>query len=205
MLFLVGPVFAQEQQLPSKLQELLEWEKGYNKTQTDIQPFIYRPNQTEWSTYDDQILGISIQYPKGWEVQEEPDTVSFRYGWNEEIRNYNVSVAVLVKPVSPFESAKGLMEDTMNKLRGQMEIHSIEDNITLAGKPAYRVDVSGDLALSRGIYYFMADEENYTGYGVMCLMMEKDYANYKPMCHKMADSLRIKSDSESMNPNGKLL
>jgi hypothetical protein len=85
------------------------------------------------------------------------------------------------------------------------KIHSIEDNITLAGKPAYRVDASFNGPIPHGIQYFMVDEEKNTGYYILCAMMEEDYTNYKPICHKMADSLRIAADSDSMNSKGTIL
>jgi hypothetical protein len=36
---------------------------AYAQNQTQIQ-------QTEWVTYDDPILGITVQYPKSWEPME---------------------------------------------------------------------------------------------------------------------------------------
>ena len=31
-----------------------------------------RTQRTEWVTYDDPILGISVQYPEGWIIEESP-------------------------------------------------------------------------------------------------------------------------------------
>lgn len=160
-----------------------------NQTQTE--------NQTQtltWSTYDDPILGISIQYLNGSDINEEPDFVSFKYAQGAY---YEFNVAAKTSQ-NPYEGSQDMMRFNMNALRGDVaEINSIE-NTTLAGKPAYKVDYSYkhddtiiDPQLLRAIAYYMTDKENQTNYLIMFRIGEENYNSYQPIIQKMVDSFKI--------------
>ena len=64
-------------------------------------------------------------------------------------------------------------------------------NVTIAGKPAYKVDATANGPVPRGIQYFMVDGENNTAYYMACAMLEEYYTDYEPTCQKMANSIEI--------------
>lgn len=161
----------------------------------------YAQNQTQnqtqtptWSTYDDPILGISIQYLNGSDIEEEPDVVSFKYGLGEY---YEFNTAI-VTGQSYYNDSQEMMRSNMNLMRGDVaKINSIE-NTTLAGKPAYKVDFTSkpdpDITgpqLLRAINYYMVDTENMMGYNIIFRVGEEDYNSYQPIIQRMANSFKV--------------
>jgi hypothetical protein len=157
--------------------------------QTQMQPQTYT-----WSTYEDPILGISIQYLNGSDINEEPDTVSFKYGLGAY---YEFNTAVLTGQ-SYYKDSQEMMRDNMNAMRGDVaKINTIE-NTTLAGKPAYKVDFTSkpdpdttDPQLLRAINYYMVDTENMTDATIIFRVGEEDYDSYQPVIQRMADSFTV--------------
>jgi hypothetical protein len=153
-----------------------------------------QPQTPTWSTYDDPILGISIQYLNGSDIEEEPDLVSFKYGLGAY---YEFNTAI-VTGQSYYNDSQEMMRSNMNSMRGDVaKINSIE-NSTLAGKPAYKVDFTSkpdpgttDPQLLRAINYYMADTENMMGYNIIFRVGEEDYNSYQPIIQRMANSFRV--------------
>jgi hypothetical protein len=78
-------------------------------------PFSYaQTNQTnqEWLTYEDPILGISIQYPKGWEPIEEPNTLLFNVYENET--SPVLLTTVEVAPTLGLNTSEDVMKSYLN-------------------------------------------------------------------------------------------
>ena len=68
--------------------------------------------QQEWLTYEDPILGISIQYPSGWEVTEEPNTVTFRH--YNETGDVVIIAAVVSEPPLENETGEEVIKSLVN-------------------------------------------------------------------------------------------
>jgi hypothetical protein len=45
----------------------------------------FAQEQEQWATYEDELLGISIQYPNGWKVEKAPNMVSLGHYDNESM------------------------------------------------------------------------------------------------------------------------
>jgi hypothetical protein len=155
----------------------------------------YAQNQThmqtqEWSTYDDRILGVSIQHPSGWEVEEEPNVVWLYNGSDGE-------VLVSADP-STFENSEEFMKDTINDLRGETDkINQIDNDVQMAGKPAskvdftYKPDPTDSSEYLHQIMYFMVDEESNTMYMIGFGISEENYTKYQPIIQRMVNSFKI--------------
>jgi hypothetical protein len=174
LFFFVAPAYAQNQ----------------TQNQTQTQP-------KTWLTYDDPILGISIQHPEGWEVTEEPNTITFRH-YNEYNGSKNVvAIAAVMTESRPedIETSEDFMKSLMNEFRGDMtsEIHGINGTMVIDGKSTYKVDYSSrdedaDI-LKNG--YFMVDKVNNMMYYLSFNVKEDKYAEYQPIFDKMANSLKV--------------
>jgi hypothetical protein len=147
--------------------------------------------QTQWLTYEDPILGISIKYPSDWEVTQEPNTVIFRH-YNETGKSVAIA-AVILEPRLENETSEELMKTLMNEFRGDrvLEIHSINSTAIIGGKPAYWVDYN---LRDTDIYqndYFMVDTVNDMMYFLSFNVKEEVYAEYQPIFDKMANSFKV--------------
>jgi hypothetical protein len=156
----------------------------------------YAQNQTqsqEWVTYDDPILEISIQHPKGWEVEESPDTLTLRIT-NES--GDPMASSIIWTGILPgfMETNEDVMRSKMNEIRGEVEkIHSINGTVVIDGKNMSKVDYSRkvDSTIFRLNEYFIADKPNDTIYAVGFMTNEDMYAEYLPIFEKMVNSFKI--------------
>ena len=161
---------------------------------------VYAQNQPKhqpekyWSTYEDQILGIKVQYPKGWEVEEIPNAV------NIDLRNESKPVVfstVAVNQVYPnTDTSEKLMKIAMNMFRGDiLKINSIDDTVTLDNKPAYKADYTrkyeDGTEAGRTIIYFLVNQD--ATYIISFIVMADKYEEYYPIIQKMVDSFEILS------------
>jgi hypothetical protein len=88
--------------------------------------------EQQWLTYEDLILGISIQYPANWKVTEEESEVIFDAPTMEGSR-FATFVEVIVEPVPPeVNTSEKLMRQEMNEQRGS-RLDIIAINQTAAG------------------------------------------------------------------------
>jgi hypothetical protein len=140
-----------------------------------------QPQTPTWSTYDDPILGISIQYLNGSDIEEEPDLVSFKYGLGAY---YEFNTAI-VTGQSYYNDSQEMMRSNMNSMRGDVA-------------KTYKVDFTSkpdpgttDPQLLRAINYYMADTENMMGYNIIFRVGEEDYNSYQPIIQRMANSFRV--------------
>lgn len=167
-----------------------------------ISEYVDSQNQTqtlEWLTYDDPILGISVQYPKGWEIEELPSVVKFKYGAGPDY--YDVVTSITASP-SYYNSSEDYMKSVMNSARGEVEkIHSISP-VSIAGLPAYKVessfkdDPTEQYQLRHTTDYFIVDTTNKMEYYIVISLPENNYediqAKYQPAIQKMVGSFKIR-------------
>jgi hypothetical protein len=153
-------------------------------------------NQTqtqEWSTHDDPILGISIQYPKGWEAEESPDALTLRITNGSGVP---IASSIIWKGMLPgyMETSEEVMKSKMNEVRGEVEkINNINGSVVMDGKTASKVDYSrrSDSNIFRLNEYFIADKPNDTIYAVGFMTKEDNFAEYLPIFEKMVSSFKI--------------
>jgi hypothetical protein len=131
----------------------------YAQHQPQLQPEKY------WSTYEDQILGIKIQYPKGWEVEEEPNSVGFNLYYNESKPLVFTGVDIMQSLPEDIDTSEKLMKSVMNLVRGDMlkKINTIDNSVTMDNKPAYKADFITNLEDgtedAHSIFYFLVDQD----------------------------------------------
>jgi hypothetical protein len=99
--------------------------------------------QQNWSSYEDPILGISIDYPAWYEVEERENHVKFySFGSNQDADTF-MGLIVLEPLPENIDTNENFMQYRMKESRGSIDkIHEMNGNITLAGKPAYKLDSS---------------------------------------------------------------
>jgi PsbP-like protein len=160
--------------------------------QTQMQP------QTQaWSTYDDPILGISIQHPKDWKAEEEPSTVTFRhYGLDNGSESIIANAMVITEPrPEGIETSEEYMKTTMNEFRGEItsEIHDINGTMIIDGKNTTKVDYSSldEYGDTHTNVYFMVDNANDMMYYLSFNTDENRYPQYQPIFDKMASSFKV--------------
>lgn len=144
--------------------------------------------QTEWVTYDDPILGISVQYPEGWIIEESPSLLTIKS--NKET---NVTCIIGAEP-SMAETSKEAMQSFMNTIRGYSEINSVNSSLVIDGMPAYKVDYNagpGPDAMMRSVSFFIADKTNSIVYSFGCIAPEIAFERHSPIFEKMISSFKI--------------
>ncbi|MGB7558194.1 MAG: hypothetical protein WBM37_06690, partial [Nitrososphaeraceae archaeon] len=84
--------------------------------------YVQGQNQTqieEWTTYEDPILGISIQHPSEWEPIEEPNTLAFEVYENETSPLLFTDIVLVTPSVLGVNSSAEFMNTILNALRGE--------------------------------------------------------------------------------------
>jgi hypothetical protein len=159
--------------------------------------FVY--GQSEFKTYSDPILGISINYPTWYEVQERENNVKFYpFGFMQDPGTFMGLIVIDPLPEN-IDSSEKLMKSTMTEFRSSIDkIHETNGNITLAGKPAYKLDsslegidyVNGSrLEGSHRTDYFLVN--NGIGYYLFMNTDPNSYPEHSSIFEKMVESFRI--------------
>lgn len=159
--------------------------------------FVY--GQSEFKTYSDPILGISIDYPAWYEVQERDNNVKFYpFGFKQDPEAFMGLMVIDPLPENMNTSEK-FMKSTMTEFRGSIDkIHETNGNITLAGKPAYKLDSSLEgidytngsrLEGSHRTDYFIVN--NGIGYYLFMNTDPNSYPEHSSIFERMAKSLKI--------------
>ena len=152
-------------------------------------------NQTQqnWSTYEDPILGISIEYPSSWKIEEEPNTVSFKLYENES-KPLIFSSVVAMRSLPGIDTNEEFMKSDVNTLRNSIsKIYEIDNAATIGGKPASKIVF--DVKLGIGKYkdhiigYYMVYREML--YYIAFHIVIDNYTKYIPTIQKMVDSFKI--------------
>lgn len=160
----------------------------YAQNQPNPQPEKY------WSTYEDPILSIKVQYPKGWEVEETPNDVNIDL---HEDSHPIIFFTIGVTPTHPeTDTSEKLMKLAMNTFRGSIEkTNEINDAVFVDNKPAYKVDYDrkheDGIKPSRTIAYFLVTQD--LTYTLSFIVMSDKYEEYNPIMQKMVNSFEILS------------
>ena len=155
----------------------------------------YAQNQTqtqEWVTYDDPILGISVQYPVSWEPIEKPGTLSFQVYDNESKPSMFTTIGVS-PTLESIDTNKKLMKSFMNEMRGQIsKINELNNATEVNGEPAAKaVFITKDETgkdIGRTIDYFMVRQDN--SYFISFITQPTD-DKHLPTTEKMVNSFKI--------------
>ncbi|MGA6923358.1 MAG: PsbP-related protein [Nitrososphaeraceae archaeon] len=158
----------------------------------------YAQNQTqsqsqEWLTYDDPILGISVQYPKSWEPIEEPGALSFKVFDNESKPSIFTTIGVSPS-LEIADTNEKLMKGNLNELRGEIsKIQELNNATEVNGEPAAKAvyitkDETGN-DNGRTIAYFMVRPDK--SYFFSFITQPTDYDKHLPTIQKMVNSFKI--------------
>jgi len=158
----------------------------------------YAQNQTqtrtpiEWTTYEDPILGISIEYPKGWVTSEEPNVLNFEGGQTIPLDNGTEVLLTCFIWVGPSqdESSKASIQDYLNSRRGEIEVISTNGSLVIDGIPAYKAYYNNSNS-DPTVDYDVVDSANSMKYSLSCRSDQTVFNQYAPIFEKMAKSLNI--------------
>jgi PsbP-like protein len=156
---------------------------GQNQTQSQSQ---------EWVTYEDPILGISVQHPEGWEPIAEPDTLKFEIYDNES--KMSIFTTITVFPTTEHNvTNEEFMKGLLNLFRGEIsKVHEVS-NTTVSGIPASKAvyltkdDTGNDSG--RIIAYVMLTPDK--SYIITFITQPTDYDKHIPTIQKMISSFKI--------------
>jgi PsbP-like protein len=146
--------------------------------------------QQQFEIHDDPLLGISIEYPHGWDVKTEPDAVSF------QPLNLNNSEFVIFgvesEDLSPeATTAEQYMRQKMNEQR-EYDLDLIELNQTTVsgGNFAYKIvytQLDGEM---KSMDYYTIEGDR--GYALTFAVVPwNDFETYLPLANRIVDSFRI--------------
>ena len=155
--------------------------------------------QQNWSSYEDPILGISIDYPAWYEVQERENNVKFYpFGFGQDTGTF-MGLTVIDPLPENVDTNEKFMKSTMKEFRGSIDqIHEMNGNTTLAGKSAYKSDsslegidyVNGSrLEGSHRTDYFIVN--NGIGYYLFMNIDPNSYPEHSSVFRRMVGSLKI--------------
>jgi hypothetical protein len=140
----------------------------------------------EWLEYEDQILGIKIDYPSFFEVNEEQNEVTFRDPVVDSSRPRFVDVFTLI-PQPEVDSSEKLMRKDMNELRNDMienvTISEASPGFAGSSSSASRVEfLEEDPTMEdtgHYVIYFLVDGG--IGYEITFYTQDKDYSRDAPI------------------------
>jgi hypothetical protein len=131
------------------------------------------------------VLGISIEYPEGWEVEEMPSGLVFR--------NFTQFCLIWGEP-STVGASKEAMQSFMNSKRGEIEVNGFNGSLVIDGISSYKIDFSDKKEpINRTAMYFIVDTTNNWYYSISCVAFETDFERYSPVFEKVANSFSILS------------
>jgi hypothetical protein len=155
--------------------------------------------QQNWTSYEDPILAISIDYPAWYDVQERENNVKFYpFGFGQDTGTF-MGLTVIDPLPENIDTNEKFMKSTMKEFRGSIDkIHEMNSNTTLAGKPAYKLDsslegidyVNGSrLEESHRTDYFIVN--NGIGYYLFMNTNSNSYPEHSSVFRRMVESLKI--------------
>jgi hypothetical protein len=155
--------------------------------------------QQNWTSYEDPILAISIDYPAWYDVQERENNVKFYpFGFGQDTGTF-MGLTVIDPLPENIDTNEKFMKSTMKEFRGSIDkIHEMNSNTTLAGKPAYKLDsslegidyVNGSrLEESHRTDYFIVN--NGIGYYLFMNTDPNSYPEHSSVFRRMVESLKI--------------
>jgi hypothetical protein len=160
---------------------------------------VYAQYQTQtqgWSTYDDPILGISIQYPKGWEPTEAPNMLSFEACENETGLVVDATVGITPGPTMGLNTSEDVMKDNLNALRSSIsEIYELNNKAKIGGitepvsKSVHTFTNDEGEVIGRTIAYYVVSDDK--AYSISFITRPTGYEKFIPTIQKMVDSFKI--------------
>lgn len=153
----------------------------------------------EFSTYDNQTYGVTIQYPSGWD--KEPgvetslvDVVTFN------IPNNVGTITIWIEKLEKNATVEDfLFGQTYSSCSGEHpNVIESTTNITFANKPGFKILCNYGIDDSRYELMMIGAIANNKAYHIVYEVEEEYYSLYLPIVQKMIDSFEITSEEGSI-------
>ena len=162
--------------------------------------YVQSQNQTqieEWTTYEDPILGISIQHPSEWEPIEEPNALAFEVYENETSPLLFTDIVLVTPSVLGVNSSAEFMNTVLNAIRGETsDIYEIDNEARIKGiiepisKAVITTKNEDGKVIGRSVTYTIVSDDD-KAYKIAFITKPTGYEKFIPIIQKMIDSFKI--------------
>ena len=160
--------------------------QGQNQTQIE-----------EWTTYEDPILGISIQHPSEWEPIEDPNALAFEVYENETSPLLFTDIVLVTPSVLGVNSSAEFMNTILNALRGETsDIYEIDNEARIKGiiepisKAVFTTKNEDGKVIGRSVTFTIVSDDD-KAYKIAFITKPTGYEKFIPTIQKMIDSFKI--------------
>ena len=152
---------------------------------------------SNFSTYDDPIYGIKIDYPSDWTIdQSDPNFQTVLISPLESaLDKYQESVLIMVQSTEITNSAD-FASDVISSIKPNILKFNLLENFqtSIGGQSAQKVTFTGifenDFEVKDTVYFTIVEG---TGYMIIFDAEIQKYSTYQPVFQQMIDSFEIKS------------